>query len=36
MINGIKIVGGEFEELKNIDNKQYSSDFYDFDLNLKG
>ena len=36
MINGIKIVGGEFEELKNNDKKQDSSDFYDFDLNLIG
>ena len=39
MINGIKIVGREFkkfkefEELKSIDKKYYSSDFYDIDLN---
>ena len=39
MINGIKIVGRElkefkkFEELKHIDTKHYSFDFYDVDLN---
>ena len=39
MISGIKIFGREFnelkefKELKNIDKKYYSSDFYDVDLN---
>ena len=39
MINGIKIVGREFkkfkefEELKDIDKKHYSFDFYDVELN---
>ena len=38
IINGIKIVGRKlnefkgFKELKNIDKKYYSSDFYDVNL----
>ena len=32
-VNFIKTVGGEFEELKDIDKKYYCSDFYDMKLN---
>ena len=35
-VNFIKIVGREFKELKNIDKRYYSSNFYDVDLNYYG